>query len=688
MLHIWRLLAAILHLGNLQFVDPVSASKQSSVQEAATVRNADLLELIADILGVPGDKLLAALTYKSKLIRRDLCTVVLNAQGASVHRDSLTRALYAALFGYIVEHINSKLCHAEPANFVALLDQAGFSEPSSNLMGAAKMAHFELFATNFAGEMLHGFLARRLLTDQAGYNQLMAQDGVQLPVLNLTNGSTNFDGALLQLLLGKHYRDDAPVPPTTTGASSKGNSRYGGSKNTSGSSANPMIGGLVPSSNFFAIQHFYSRVDYSIDDFLERNLDQISPDFVVLLRNSANKFTNELFSHESSALSVESHPKFERTIVKAQLQTKPKRTPSRRGGPGLANTANRRKSMVIRNMDSTLTLNASAGGANSNNGAALYRQNTNSKREDEPVSTVLTQVFGTMQELMQTMDETMLWHMICLSPNDSQSPSAGADVKRLRMQVNALLLPEIAHRKKGGGDYVVHYTFAEFVTRYHYLIQQHQQQQHHSSTANALTTSSSSSSSPSKSEKATCLDLITTRKWATTMCTLGNAFVWLTFDAWKELEDELRAHEKEERAQLKAAAEADAREAAARAAAEEAAAEAAATAAAMDATGGIHGEGYPLGPGYFGSRTFLSGRNYAPSEVGGIEDDFVSEMGDKDDDMMSEYGYNPAGTIGGRRLSLLPGLGGGSIGAGKGGGGGGEKGGGGGGGQGGKGSSE
>jgi chitin synthase len=51
--HIWRLIAAILHLGNLQFTDPVSTSKQSALQEAAIVRNPETLDFIADILGVP-----------------------------------------------------------------------------------------------------------------------------------------------------------------------------------------------------------------------------------------------------------------------------------------------------------------------------------------------------------------------------------------------------------------------------------------------------------------------------------------------------------------------------------------------------------------------------------------------------------------------------------------------------------
>lgn len=69
--HIWRLLAAILHLGNLQFTDPVSASKQSTVQEAAAIRNPDVLDLISDILGVPSGK------YPFSTLTRLSCQLVI-----------------------------------------------------------------------------------------------------------------------------------------------------------------------------------------------------------------------------------------------------------------------------------------------------------------------------------------------------------------------------------------------------------------------------------------------------------------------------------------------------------------------------------------------------------------------------------------------------------------------------------
>ncbi|KAF9346854.1 hypothetical protein BGX34_003577 [Mortierella sp. NVP85] len=138
--HVWRLLAAILHLGNLQFTDPTSASKRSTLQDTAIARNPDILDFIANILGVP--------------------SVVLNAQGSSAHRDSLARALYMDPFGYLVEQINRSLCHSDLANFVALLDQPGLSESSGS--SPIHMAGFEQFSVNSATELLYGFMGSRM----------------------------------------------------------------------------------------------------------------------------------------------------------------------------------------------------------------------------------------------------------------------------------------------------------------------------------------------------------------------------------------------------------------------------------------------------------------------------------------------------------------------------------------------
>ncbi|KAG0055544.1 hypothetical protein BGZ83_008289 [Gryganskiella cystojenkinii] len=700
--NVWRLLAVVLHLGNIQFADPVAASKQTSLQEAALIKNPDVLELIADILGVPSDKLLLALTYKSKLIRRDLCTVVLNAQGSSSHRDSLARALYMALFGYLVEQINKTLCHSMPANFVAILDQSGLAETPRSF--TLQLATFEQFSLNFANELLHGFLGRRVLDDSVGLNRMQVQDGIQptaalqrvtASTAQLSGASANapFDSTCLQVLVGKQYKDDHPFStPSRLDLSSTNPIPYSvriqqqqeqNLRNGVGSSSS--LGGLTrilddqsalysqgsatdadclhkatlqlrndsqaqsifttnrASSNYFAINHFSGKVEYSVDDFLEKNLDQISPDFLVLLRNSANKFIVDLFSSDASgAISIERHPKFEKTIVKAQLQIRPKRQPSRQGGQAAAAGTNAMARRSLYGHRALETLISQQPQQDVLGAMMLARQQ---EEDAQQVSTVLTQVFNTLRDLIQTMDETMLWNMFCLRPNDSQSPFS-ADTKSLRAQVNAFLLPEIAHRKRT--EYTVSYAFDEFLKRYE-----------RTSLFSTLKLDSTT-----KTEKGRCLDVANApgRDWNVRAnlegpkIALGHTSVWISEQVWKEFEDDLRTIEREERIQTKkaqAAAQAEEQAALAKVKAMEAAA----------LNGGdsrnnlamIDGDG-DGDPHSSTDRLLLWGKggatDYAASEADVLDDDIFSDTGDQDDDMASEYGLAALPIRGGLRRGL------------------------------------
>ncbi|KAJ7442556.1 P-loop containing nucleoside triphosphate hydrolase protein, partial [Mycena galericulata] len=63
-----QIVAAILHLGNLAFT--INPSRN---EDAAVVRNMYVCEIVADFLGLQGD-LEQALSYKTKLVKKELCT--------------------------------------------------------------------------------------------------------------------------------------------------------------------------------------------------------------------------------------------------------------------------------------------------------------------------------------------------------------------------------------------------------------------------------------------------------------------------------------------------------------------------------------------------------------------------------------------------------------------------------------
>lgn len=159
---IFQLLAAILHLGNLQFVDN---REGDMAEETCSVKNTKVLETVSAMLGVSPSKLETALTYKLRLIRKELCTAFMNAQGATQQRDSLAQALYHVLFTWIVESVNSKICYNEnPANFICILDQFGFQNFKDN--------GFEEFSVNLANERVHQFYIQQCFSDDVGIHAI------------------------------------------------------------------------------------------------------------------------------------------------------------------------------------------------------------------------------------------------------------------------------------------------------------------------------------------------------------------------------------------------------------------------------------------------------------------------------------------------------------------------------------
>ncbi|KAG1722688.1 glycosyltransferase family 2 protein [Suillus paluster] len=146
-----QLLAAILHLGNLEF----TVDRGRDV-DAAVVRNTDVLAIVAEFLGVQTSALEGAMSYKTKLMKKELCTVFLDPDGASDNRDDLAKTLYSLLFAWLNEHINQRLCREDFDTFIGLFDLPGPQNMTS------RPNSLDQFCVNFANERLQNFVQRRI----------------------------------------------------------------------------------------------------------------------------------------------------------------------------------------------------------------------------------------------------------------------------------------------------------------------------------------------------------------------------------------------------------------------------------------------------------------------------------------------------------------------------------------------
>ncbi|KAG8417091.1 hypothetical protein J3459_012734 [Metarhizium acridum] len=109
---ICQILAAILHIGQLEFesTNNTSATGDDSGgfsheggQTSTTVRNKDVLGIIAAFLGVSMADLQSTLGYKTKMIQKERVTVMLDPAGARAHANELARTLYSLLVAWILE---------------------------------------------------------------------------------------------------------------------------------------------------------------------------------------------------------------------------------------------------------------------------------------------------------------------------------------------------------------------------------------------------------------------------------------------------------------------------------------------------------------------------------------------------------------------------------------------------------
>ncbi|KIK12469.1 hypothetical protein PISMIDRAFT_18730 [Pisolithus microcarpus 441] len=172
-----QVVAAILHLGNLEFT-----INRSRDVDAAVMRNIDTLALIAESLGVQPSALENALSYKTKLVKKELCTVFLDSDGASDNRNDLAKTLYSLLFAWLNEHINQRLCRDDFNTFIGLFDLPG----PQNMTGRSNS--LDQFCINFANEQLHHFVQQRLF--ELHVDEYQSEVAAQQPVKPMRAPST------------------------------------------------------------------------------------------------------------------------------------------------------------------------------------------------------------------------------------------------------------------------------------------------------------------------------------------------------------------------------------------------------------------------------------------------------------------------------------------------------------------
>jgi len=271
-----RILAAILHLGNIQFQNQDEASGDGK----AVITNIIVLEFIADLMSVSVKNLERVLTMRSFGIH-SVIFKPFTADEASDARDALAKALYSLVFDWLIDQINKSLsvdCKAMLLS-IGILDIFGFEMFENN--------SFEQFCINFCNEKLQEFFNKHIFEDEV--------EEYKLEEVTLDDCIDFADNQqCVEALAGKGTGIFAMIDEEISiPKGSEANLLKKILARKSGVIGGPSMK-MKNSRTSFIIHHYAGSVAYNVEGFLEKSKDLLHMDLQGCLFSSADSFLEKL----------------------------------------------------------------------------------------------------------------------------------------------------------------------------------------------------------------------------------------------------------------------------------------------------------------------------------------------------------------------------------------------------------
>uniref|UniRef100_A0A1A9ZS32 Myosin motor domain-containing protein n=1 Tax=Glossina pallidipes TaxID=7398 RepID=A0A1A9ZS32_GLOPL len=286
---ILNIIASILHLGNVQFVEEEGTAK---------IVPTDAIEAAAKLTAVHLEDLKAALTNRTIDARGDVVTSPLSRELAIYARDALAKAIYDRLFSWLVMRLNVSLQAKDPHKVrntvMGILDIYGFEIFKTN--------RFEQFCINFCNEKLQQlFIELTLKSEQEEYRR----EGIEwIPV-------EYFDNKVICNLIEEKHKgiisilDEEclrPGDPTDITFLAKLTDQLANHAHYLCHQKAPIQIQKTMGRDEFRLVHYAGDVTYNVTGFLDKNNDLLFRDLKECMSKSNNQVTRVCFP-ESEYLS-------------------------------------------------------------------------------------------------------------------------------------------------------------------------------------------------------------------------------------------------------------------------------------------------------------------------------------------------------------------------------------------------
>ncbi|ORX43704.1 hypothetical protein DM01DRAFT_1340665 [Hesseltinella vesiculosa] len=276
---IFRLLAALLHIGNI---------KITGRGDAMVAENDPALLTVTRLLGITTADFRKWIVRKQIVTRSEKIVTNLSPQQALVVKDSVAKYVYASLFEWLVGVINDRLSCQEPgmvATFIGVLDIYGFEHFKKN--------SFEQFCINYANEKLQQQFNQHVFKlEQEEY----VREEIDWTFIEFTDNQKCIDlieGRLgILALLDEESRmpsgsDEGFIQKLYTNFDKPEFKTH---------FKKPRFG-----QNAFTISHYAHDVQYESDSFMDKNKDSVPDEHLALLQSTDFDFLKQVLDKAAAA---------------------------------------------------------------------------------------------------------------------------------------------------------------------------------------------------------------------------------------------------------------------------------------------------------------------------------------------------------------------------------------------------
>ncbi|KAG7021176.1 Myosin-9 [Cucurbita argyrosperma subsp. argyrosperma] len=271
---IFRVVAAILHLGNIEFTKGKDGDSSVPKDDKAKFH----LKMTSELLMCDNAGLEDALCKRVMITPEEVIKRSLDPQSAAISRDGLAKTIYSRLFDWLVDKINVSIGQdPNSKSLIGVLDIYGFESFKAN--------SFEQFCINFTNEKLQQHFNQHVFKmEQEEYTK----EEIDWSYIEFVDNQDVLDliekkpGGIVALL------DEACMFPKST-HETFANKLYQTFK-THKRFIKPKL-----SRTDFTIAHYAGEVLYQSDQFLDKNKDYVVPEYQDLLSASKCSFVAGLF---------------------------------------------------------------------------------------------------------------------------------------------------------------------------------------------------------------------------------------------------------------------------------------------------------------------------------------------------------------------------------------------------------